>query len=147
MGLGLRTCRQDPWGRVASALSVDHLSKRFGDRVAFDAVPFEVGHGEVFGFLGPDGAGKTTRVRRSGPGSPRPPAIPERAGAQAGVSWVAAAMECGRAPATVSAGGVGQWLLTQPVFRCSSAPSVLSSRNRAVMRAGAPHWGRGWARP
>jgi ABC-2 type transport system ATP-binding protein len=50
----------------APALSVDHLSKRFGDRVAFDDVSFEVGHGEVFGFLGPNGAGKTTMVRTLG---------------------------------------------------------------------------------
>ena len=47
-------------------MSVDHLSKRFGDRVAFDDVSFEVGHGEVFGFLGPNGAGKTTTVRTLG---------------------------------------------------------------------------------
>ncbi len=50
----------------ALALSVDHLSKRFGDRMAFDDVSFEVGHGEVFGFLGPNGAGKTTTVRTLG---------------------------------------------------------------------------------
>ncbi len=48
------------------ALSVDHLSKRFADRVAFDDVSFEVGQGEVFGFLGPNGAGKTTMVRTLG---------------------------------------------------------------------------------
>jgi ABC-2 type transport system ATP-binding protein len=50
----------------APALRVDHLSKRFGDRVAFDDVSFEVGYGEVFGFLGPNGAGKTTTVRTLG---------------------------------------------------------------------------------
>jgi ABC-2 type transport system ATP-binding protein len=49
-------------GSGAPALSVDHLSKRFGDRIAFDDVSFEVGQGEVFGFLGPNGAGKTTMV-------------------------------------------------------------------------------------
>jgi ABC-2 type transport system ATP-binding protein len=48
------------------ALRVDHLGKRFGDRVAFDDVSFEVGYGEVFGFLGPNGAGKTTTVRTLG---------------------------------------------------------------------------------
>ena len=48
------------------ALSVDHLSKRFGDRTAFDNVSFAVGQGEVFGFLGPNGAGKTTTVRTLG---------------------------------------------------------------------------------
>jgi ABC-2 type transport system ATP-binding protein len=48
------------------ALVVDHLSKRFGDRVAFEDVSFTVAHGEVFGFLGPNGAGKTTTVRTLG---------------------------------------------------------------------------------
>jgi ABC-2 type transport system ATP-binding protein len=48
------------------ALSVDHMSKRFGDRLAFDDVSFTVGRGEVFGFLGPNGAGKTTIVRTLG---------------------------------------------------------------------------------
>ncbi len=48
------------------ALTVEHLSKRFGDRVAFDDVSFAVGRGEVFGFLGPNGAGKTTTVRTLG---------------------------------------------------------------------------------
>jgi ABC-2 type transport system ATP-binding protein len=49
-----------------SALVVEHLTKRFGDRVAFDDVSFAVGYGEVFGFLGPNGAGKTTTVRTLG---------------------------------------------------------------------------------
>jgi ABC-2 type transport system ATP-binding protein len=49
-----------------SALVVEHLTKRFGDRVAVDDVSFEVGYGEVFGFLGPNGAGKTTTVRALG---------------------------------------------------------------------------------
>jgi ABC-2 type transport system ATP-binding protein len=48
------------------ALAVEHLTKRFGDRVAFDDVSFKVGYGEVFGFLGPNGAGKTTTVRTLG---------------------------------------------------------------------------------
>jgi ABC-2 type transport system ATP-binding protein len=48
------------------ALVVNHLSKRFGDRLAVDDVSFEVGRGEVFGFLGPNGAGKTTIVRTLG---------------------------------------------------------------------------------
>ena len=52
--------------RRAPALTVDHLSKHFGDRVAFEDVSFEVSQGEVFGFLGPNGAGKTTTVRTLG---------------------------------------------------------------------------------
>lgn len=48
------------------ALIVEHLTKRFGERIAVDDVSFEVGHGEVFGFLGPNGAGKTTTVRTLG---------------------------------------------------------------------------------
>ena len=44
-------------------LLVEHLTKRFGDRVAVEDVSFSVAAGEVFGFLGPNGAGKTTTVR------------------------------------------------------------------------------------
>jgi ABC-2 type transport system ATP-binding protein len=47
-------------------LTVDHLSKRFGERTAFQDVSFTVAPGEVFGFLGPNGAGKTTTVRTLG---------------------------------------------------------------------------------
>lgn len=46
--------------RRGLALVVEHLTKRFVDRVAFDDGSFEVGHGKVFGLLGPIGAGKTT---------------------------------------------------------------------------------------
>jgi ABC-2 type transport system ATP-binding protein len=49
-----------------AALSVDRLSKRFGERVAFEDMSFEIARGEVFGFLGPNGAGKTTTVRTLG---------------------------------------------------------------------------------
>jgi ABC-2 type transport system ATP-binding protein len=49
-----------------SVLVVEHLTKRFGSRIAFSDVSFEVGYGEVFGFLGPNGAGKTTTVRTLG---------------------------------------------------------------------------------
>jgi ABC-2 type transport system ATP-binding protein len=52
--------------RPDSALVVEHLTKRFGERVAYEDVSFEVGYGEVFGFLGPNGAGKTTTVRTLG---------------------------------------------------------------------------------
>ncbi len=48
------------------ALVVDHLTKRFGERMAFEDVSFTVAPGEVFGFLGPNGAGKTTTVRTLG---------------------------------------------------------------------------------
>ncbi|MGH8837126.1 MAG: hypothetical protein ACRDWG_19340 [Actinomycetes bacterium] len=52
----------------APAISVRGLGKRFGDRVAFDGVSFDVGYGEVFGFLGPNGAGRRVLyVRRNRP--------------------------------------------------------------------------------
>jgi ABC-2 type transport system ATP-binding protein len=51
---------------VGPALTVDHLTKRFGERIAFEDLSFEVGRGEVFGFLGPNGAGKSTTVRTLG---------------------------------------------------------------------------------
>ena len=39
------------------------LSKRFGDFIAVDKISFEVEKGEIFGFLGANGAGKTTAMR------------------------------------------------------------------------------------
>jgi ABC-2 type transport system ATP-binding protein len=55
-----------PGAALGPALTVDHLTKRFGERVAFEDLSFEVGRGEVFGFLGPNGAGKSTTVRTLG---------------------------------------------------------------------------------
>ena len=45
------------------AVSVSKLGKRFGDVVALDDVTFDVRAGELFGLIGPDGAGKTTLFR------------------------------------------------------------------------------------
>lgn len=39
------------------------LTKRFGDFIAVDQISFEVTRGEIFGFLGANGAGKTTAMR------------------------------------------------------------------------------------
>jgi ABC-2 type transport system ATP-binding protein len=44
-------------------IKTDKLTKRFGDFVATNAVTFEVYKGEIFGFLGANGAGKTTAMR------------------------------------------------------------------------------------
>ncbi len=44
-------------------ISVKDLCKRFGDFTAVDHITFEVGKGEIFGFLGANGAGKTTAMR------------------------------------------------------------------------------------
>ena len=46
--------------RADPAVSVSALGKRFGDVVALDDVTFDVHAGELFGLIGPDGAGKTT---------------------------------------------------------------------------------------
>jgi ABC-2 type transport system ATP-binding protein len=45
------------------AIKVENLTKRFGDFTAVDAISFEVSKGEIFGFLGANGAGKTTAMR------------------------------------------------------------------------------------
>ncbi len=48
---------------AAPLVRVHDLGRRFGDRVAVDRLSFEVGRGELFGLVGPDGAGKTTTLR------------------------------------------------------------------------------------
>ncbi len=44
-------------------ISVKDLCKRFGNFTAVDHITFEVARGEIFGFLGANGAGKTTAIR------------------------------------------------------------------------------------
>src|SRR5436189_1802296 len=45
------------------AISVDKLTKRFGSFTAVNEISFDVKKGEIFGFLGANGAGKTTAMR------------------------------------------------------------------------------------
>lgn len=45
------------------AIKARTLTKRFGDFTAVDAVSFEIGRGEIFGFLGSNGCGKTTTMK------------------------------------------------------------------------------------
>ena len=49
--------------RGAAAIEADGLTRVFGSFTAVDHVTFEVGAGEVFGFLGANGAGKTTAIK------------------------------------------------------------------------------------
>ncbi len=48
---------------AAPAVTADGLSKRFGAFTAVDRVSFEVAQGEIFGYLGANGAGKSTTIR------------------------------------------------------------------------------------
>jgi ABC-2 type transport system ATP-binding protein len=45
------------------AIIVNKLTKRFGNFTAVNGINFEVRQGEIFGFLGPNGSGKTTTIR------------------------------------------------------------------------------------
>ena len=46
-----------------AVITIEGLTKRFGDVLAVDDLSFEVDRGTVVGFLGPNGAGKATTLR------------------------------------------------------------------------------------
>ena len=48
---------------MENVISVTGLKKKFGEFLAVDGLDFEVGRGEIFGLIGPDGGGKTTTLR------------------------------------------------------------------------------------
>lgn len=53
----------DPGIPDAMAVVATGLTKRFGDFTAVNSISFNVRRGEIFGFLGPNGSGKTTTIR------------------------------------------------------------------------------------
>ncbi len=54
---------RDAGATAEIAIRADHLTMRFGDFTAVDDVSFEIPRGEIFGFLGSNGCGKTTTMK------------------------------------------------------------------------------------
>ncbi len=48
---------------MSAAISLTNVSKRYGNTSALNGLSFETARGEMFGLIGPDGAGKTTTIR------------------------------------------------------------------------------------
>lgn len=48
---------------MSKSIIIDTITKRYGKLTALDGISLEIGKGELFGLIGPDGAGKTTLFR------------------------------------------------------------------------------------
>src|SRR5215216_7161256 len=48
---------------MSNAVEIDHVTKSFGPQVAVDDVSLSVPAGSIYGFIGPNGSGKTTTLR------------------------------------------------------------------------------------
>jgi ABC-2 type transport system ATP-binding protein len=48
---------------MSAIIQAENLTRRFGDLIAVDHLNLEVAEGEIFGLVGPDGAGKSTTMR------------------------------------------------------------------------------------
>ena len=44
-------------------LNIEHLTKRYGDKLAVDDLSLHIAPGEIYGFIGHNGAGKTTTLK------------------------------------------------------------------------------------
>jgi ABC-2 type transport system ATP-binding protein len=58
-----RHCAAGHACRLMDAIRATGLTKRYGSTLALDNLDLAVGEGEVYGFLGPNGSGKTTTIR------------------------------------------------------------------------------------
>src|ERR1700760_1814130 len=51
------------WSHWGHMIALQGLTKRFGSRLAVEALTFEIPAGQIVGFLGPNGAGKSTTLK------------------------------------------------------------------------------------
>ncbi|MCD7736206.1 MAG: ABC transporter ATP-binding protein [Lachnospiraceae bacterium] len=57
-----QTDKKNARGSVPDVIKMDHLTKRYGKKIAVNDLSLSIHRGEVFGLLGPNGAGKTTTI-------------------------------------------------------------------------------------
>src|SRR4029078_4449529 len=58
-----RALRREAWALSMAAIEIAGVTKTFGTHVAVDDLTLSVAEGSIYGFIGPNGSGKTTTLR------------------------------------------------------------------------------------
>ena len=122
-----------------TVIEADQLSIKFGSFTAVDKVSFQIARGEVFGFLGPNGSGKTTIIKASAACSLPPPApAPSSAWTFANTppKSVATSATCPRSSASMKTSPSAKTSPSTPASTASTAHSAEQRKQEVLELTG-----------